>query len=53
MKSQQLVMFLKRITQSWISYIGKVAIWIICLEDCYVMILYNHRLIMDAHQRRI
>ena len=50
MKSQWHVQFLKRLTQSYISYEGKVTIWIIRLEDCSVMFLYNHTLPMDAHR---
>ena len=48
-ESQWLVEFLKRLALSKISYRIKAAIWIIRLEYCCVILLYNFTLTMDAH----
>ena len=40
---------LKTLTQIYISYGDKATIWVIRIEDCYIMFLYNHTLTMDAH----
>lgn len=49
MESQCIVKFLKRLTQSYISHGGKTTIQMISPDDCYIMLLHNHTLTMDAH----
>ena len=37
------------LTENWITYRSKAAIWIISLEDCCVILFYNNFLSMDTY----